>query len=169
MLWNTKNGTVKLNGGTMDYVRFGNGQRVLIMLPGLGDSLRSVRGTALPMAAMYREFGKSFTVYMFSRKSPLPRGYTTRDMARDQAAAMEALGIERAHVFGVSMGGMIAQWLAIDFPEKVDRLVLAVTAAEPNAILTESVGEWTDLARAGDTAAFMRSNLLRQKHNTGTD
>ena len=162
MLFDAKNGKLRISGGEMDYIRFGRGEKALVMLPGLGDGLRTVRGTAVPMAAMYREFGKSFMVYMFSRKSPLPRGYTTRDMARDQAAAMEALGIERAHVFGVSMGGMIAQWLAIDFPEKVDRLVLAVTAAEPNAILTESVGEWTDLARAGDTAAFMRSNLLRQ-------
>ena len=146
MLFDAKNGKLRISGGEMDYIRFGRGEKALVMLPGLGDGLRTVRGTAVPMAAMYREFGKSFMVYMFSRKSPLPRGYTTRDMARDQAAAMEALGIERAHVF----------------PEKVDRLVLAVTAAEPNAILTESVGEWTDLARAGDTAAFMRSSLLRQ-------
>ena len=72
MLWNTKNGTVKLDGGTMDYVRFGTGQRVLVMLPGLGDSLRSVRGTALPMAVLYREFSKDFTVYMFSRVAPRP-------------------------------------------------------------------------------------------------
>ena len=161
MLFDAKNGKLRISGGEMDYIRFGRGEKVLVMLPGLGDGLRTVRGTAVPMAAMYREFGKSFTVYMFSRKSPLPRGYTTRDMARDQAAAMEALGIERAHVFGVSMGGMIAQWLAIDFPERVDRLVLAVTAAEPNPILTESVGEWVALARAGDPAEFMRSNLRR--------
>src|SRR5918992_1828191 len=39
------------------------------------------------------------------------------------------LGIERAHVFGVSLGGMIAQELAIGFPERVDRLVLGSTHA----------------------------------------
>ena len=161
MLWNTKNGTVKLNRGTMDYVRFGTGGRVLIMLPGLGDSLRSVRGTALPMAVMYREFSKDFTVYMFSRITPMGAGYTTRDMARDQAQAMALLGIEKADVFGVSMGGMIAQWLAIDYPEKVGRLVLTVTSAEPNPILTESIGEWVALAKAGDHAGFMASNLKR--------
>ena len=161
MLWNTKNGTVKLDGGTMDYVRFGNGQRVLIMLPGLGDSLRSVRGTALPMAAMYREFARDFTVYMFSRIAPMGAGYTTRAMARDQAQAMALLGIEKADVFGVSMGGMIAQWLAIDYPQKVGRLVLTVTAAEPNPILTESIEEWVALAKAGDHACFMASNLKR--------
>ena len=161
MLWNAKNGELILDDARMDYIRFGRGPRTLIMLPGLGDGLRTVKGTALPMAAMYREFAKDFTVYVFSRKSPLCEGYTTREMAKDQARAMELLGIEKADLFGVSMGGMVAQWLAIDHPEKVGRLVLAVTAAEPNPILTESVEEWVVLARAGDTAGFMKSNLRR--------
>ena len=161
MLYRGKNGCLRLGGGEMDYIRFGRGGQVLIMLPGLGDGLKTVKGTALPMAVMYREFARDFTVYAFSRKHPLPQGYTTRDMARDQAAAMAALGIERAHILGVSMGGMIAQWLAIDHPERVDRLILAVTSAEPNPILRDSIEEWVALAKAGDTAGFMRSNLLR--------
>lgn len=161
MLFDAKNGTLEMDGATMDYIRFGTGESVLIILPGLGDGLQTVKGTALPMALMYREFGKKFTVYMFSRKDPLPEGYTTRDMARDQAVAMDLLGIETADLFGVSMGGMIAQWLAIDFPEKVNKLILAVTCAKPNSILTESVAEWVALATKGDHAAFMESNLRR--------
>ena len=43
------------------------------------------------MAFMYREFCKNFTVYAFSRKNELPEGYTTRDMAKDQAEADAAL------------------------------------------------------------------------------
>ena len=161
MLYNAKNGTLSMDGTTMEYIRFGSGNRILIMLPGLGDSLRSMKGTALPMALMYRMFARAFTVYAFSRKTDLPKGYTTRDMARDQAKAMDALGIERADIFGVSMGGMIAQWLAIDFPEKVGKLVLTVTSARPNPILEASIDEWVALAKAGDHAAFLESNLRR--------
>ena len=161
MLYQAKNGTLEIGGTAMEYIRFGTGNRILIMLPGLGDSLRSMKGTALPMALMYRMFAKDFTVYAFSRKTALPRGYTTRDMARDQAEAMDALGIRRADIFGVSMGGMIAQWLAIDFPEKVEKLILTVTAARPNPILKESIDEWVALAKAGDHAAFLESNLRR--------
>lgn len=161
MLYQAKNGTLNIGGTTMDYIRFGTGARILIMLPGLGDGLRSVKGTALPMAWMYREFCKDFTVYAFSRKNALPGGYTTRDMAKDQAEAMEILDIEKADIFGVSMGGMIAQWLAIDHPEKVARLILTVTCARPNPILRESVEEWVALARKGDHAGFMDSNLRR--------
>ena len=161
MLYNAKNGTATLGNATMDYIRFGNGERVLVMLPGLGDGLRTVKGTALPMAAMYRMFAKDFTVYALSRKEPMPTGYTTREMAGDVAAAMDALGIEKADIFGVSMGGMIAQHLAIDYPEKVNKLILTVTSAKPNPILTESVEEWIALAKCGDAAGFMDSNLRR--------
>ena len=147
--------------GQMDYIRFGSGERVLILLPGLGDGLRTVKGTALPMALLYRKFAKHFTVYAFSRREPLDEGCTTRDMAAHQASAMEALGIQRADILGVSMGGMIAQWLAIDFPERVGRLILTVTCPEPNPILRESVQEWVELAQKGDHGAFMDSNLRR--------
>ena len=118
MLYNAKSGTLTLGNTTMDYIRFGTGPRTLIILPGLGDGLQTVKGTALPMALMYRMFSKEFTVYAFSRKNNLPEGCTTRDMARDQAEAMSVLGIETADIFSVSMGGMIAQHLAIDYPER---------------------------------------------------
>ena len=161
MLYNAKNDTVTISSGEMDYISFGEGKRVLILIPGLGDGLRTVKGTAAPMAAMYREFTKDFTVYAFSRITDLPAGHTTRDMARDLHDAMDVLGIEKADILGVSMGGMIAQHLAADYPEKVNKLILTVTAAAPNPILTESIGEWVDLARQGDHAAFMDSNLRK--------
>ena len=157
MLYQARNGRI---AGT-DYIRFGTGSRNLIILPGLGDGLQTVKGTALPMAWMYRIFAKDFTVYMFSRKSDLPQGHTTRNMAQDLKDAMEALGIQKADILGVSMGGMIAQWLAIDHPQKVDHLILAVTAAQPNPILTESIGEWIAQARQHDHRALMASNLYK--------
>ena len=156
-----RNGSLTIDGARMDYIRFGAGARVLVMLPGLGDGLRTVAGTALPMALLYRKFAKQYTVYAFSRREPLAQSCTTRDMAADQAKAMEALGIGRADILGVSMGGMIAQWLAIDHPERVGKLILTVTCPEPNPILTESVQEWGALAKRGDHAGFMDSNLRR--------
>ena len=156
-----RNGTLTLKNGRMDYIRFGKGARVLVMLPGLGDGLRTVKGTALPMALLYRKFAKQYTVYAFSRREPLAAGMTTRDMAAEQAQAMEALGIDRADILGVSMGGMIAQWLASDHPHRVGKLILTVTCAEQNPVLRESIREWVDLAKAGDHAGFMDSNLRR--------
>ena len=161
MLFGIKNGRLPMGDTTMEYIRFGTGDRNLIMLPGLGDGLRTIYGTALPFALMYHRFAKGYTVYSFSRKSDMAPGTTTRDMARDVRDAMDMLGIEQADVFGVSMGGMLSQHLAIDYPERVGKLVLAVTASHTNPILEESVHEWMSLARQGDHTALMDSNLRR--------
>ena len=71
MLYNAFNGQLNTDGTVMDYIKFGSGPRNLIMIPGLGDGLKTVKGLALPMAFMYREFAKDFTVWTFSRKQPL--------------------------------------------------------------------------------------------------
>ena len=51
--------------------------------------------------------------------------WTTNSFADDAVAVLEELGIERAHVYGTSMGGRVAQMLAAEHPARVDRLVLA--------------------------------------------
>ncbi|WP_238439535.1 alpha/beta fold hydrolase [Microbacterium sp. JZ31] len=59
--------------------------------------------------------------------------YDTRQFATDVVAILDAEGIARAHVVGHSMGGRVAQWLAVDAPDRVDRLVLVSTSAgEPH-------------------------------------
>lgn len=161
MLYHAKNGSLSICGTSMDYIRFGRGKRVLIMLPGLGDGLRTMKGTALPMTLLYRMYAKDYTVYIFSRKTRLCEGDSTRDMARDLRSAMDLLGILKADLLGVSMGGMIAQHFAADYPHRVGKLVLAVTCARPNPILTEAVTEWITLARQGNHTALMDSNVRR--------
>ena len=95
MIMQAKNGVVRLKDDTMHYVRFGCGRKTLIMLPGLGDGITTVKGTALPMACLYRAYAKAYTVYMFSRRNHLPQRCSTRDMARDLLEAMDVLHISR--------------------------------------------------------------------------
>jgi pimeloyl-ACP methyl ester carboxylesterase len=58
------------------------------------------------------------------------REYTIRLFADDTAGLMNALGISKAHVLGLSMGGAVAQELAINYPEKVEKLILCSTCSQ---------------------------------------
>lgn len=142
MLYQAKNGRIRMKDNHMDYVVFGKGTKPLIMIPGVGDGLKTIRGMALPFALMYRQYAKNYRVYVFSRRARLKKGYTTKDMAADQARAMRCLGLEKADIIGISQGGMIAQHLAVSYPELVDRLVLAVTLPKTGAILRRQVRQW---------------------------
>jgi pimeloyl-ACP methyl ester carboxylesterase len=63
-------------------------------------------------------------------ESDVPEGpYTARAMAEDAMAVLDAAGVDRAHVLGTSLGGMVAQEVALGWPDRVDRLVLVCTTA----------------------------------------
>ena len=136
-------GTVRGEGWEMDHIRFGAGGRVLVILPGLGDGLRTVRETALPLAAACREYGRERKVYLFSRRRGLEPGATIRGMAEDQAEAMKKLGLWGADVLGISQGGMV------------------VTAGWANETVQETVGRWLLLAERGDYRRLMRDTAER--------
>lgn len=150
MLFNAINGNIKIGDTDMDYISFGNGQKNLIMIPGLGDALKTVKGTATIFSVMYREFTKDYKVYVFSRKNQLKEGYSTKDMAKDQVEAMKKLGISKASIMGVSLGGMIAQYIAIGYPELIDKLILAVTVSRQNETMQSVISSWVAMAEAND-------------------
>ncbi len=82
---------------------------------------------------MVRELSRRFMTVMFDnrgagRTDVSDRRYTIRLFADDTAGLMDGLGISRAHVLGLSMGGMIAQELVLNYPQKVERLVLCSTS-----------------------------------------
>ncbi|EDX83166.1 hydrolase, alpha/beta fold family, putative [Synechococcus sp. PCC 7335] len=165
MALNIEENSVGIDNTHMDYVAFGRGQQPFVILPGLSDGLKTVKGQAVALAFYCRQFTKDFRVYVFSRKNELEESYSTRDMARDQNAALERLEIEKAYVMGVSQGGMIAQHLAIDFPHSVEKLAIAVSIARQNEIIQRVVKSWINLAKAGD----YRSLVIDTMEKTFTD
>ena len=150
-----KNGCVAIGDTDMYYVSFGHGDKNLVVLPGLSDGLATVKGKAIFLKAPYKRFMNEYTVYMFSRKNNMPEGYTIRKMAEDQALVMKELGISRATILGVSQGGMVSQYLAIDHPELVEKLILAVTAPYANDVVKEAVEAWIEMAKQGDHVHLM--------------
>lgn len=151
MIYHAKSGIIS----DMNYVSFGSGEKTLIMLPGLSDGLSTVNGKAFILAVIYRIYAQKYKVYIFSRKNHLPKTYSTRQMAKDQAEAMKALGILKASVLGISQGGMIAQYLAIDYPDLIEKLILAVTSPQASETTQKVLGNWIDIAKKGNYKALM--------------
>lgn len=132
-----------------------------MMIPSVGEGLKTVKGMALPFAMMYRTLARDFTVYVFSRRTVLALGMTTRDMAEDLNSAMEQLHLSSVALVGVSQGGMISQWLAIDHPDKVGKLVLTVTLSRPNDTIQDVISRWLKMAEQGDYKGIMLDTAMR--------
>ncbi len=148
MVFSVKEQKLNLRDFQIDTIRFGTGKKALIMIQGLNTN--GLRGAGLSLAWMYRMFAREYTVYLFDRRPKIPEGMTVREMAGDLAEAMDALGIEKADVLGVSQGGMIAQYLAIDRPDLVNKLVLAVTLSRNNDTVQSVIETWITLTEQAD-------------------
>lgn len=142
----------------------------LVLLCGLGDThqawahqLQSLAGRFRLTAIDNRGVGRS----------GLPDGaFTVADMAADAAGILDALGIARAHVAGFSMGGAIAQELAIARPDLVASLVLVGTWCRTDAHQRRMFESWAWMAQRADSdEAFVRSLFLwvytRRAHLSG--
>jgi pimeloyl-ACP methyl ester carboxylesterase len=89
-----------------------------------------------------------------SEKPPGP--YTTAMMAKDTAGLMAAIGIERAHVSGISMGGAICQELAIRYPDRVHSLTVTSSWPRCSAYTRRIFEVFRALAATSDRQAFIR-------------
>lgn len=113
---------------------------------GSGDPLLLIMGLSFSLA-MWEElrpfFAQRFRTILLDNRcigksdSPLPP-FTIGDMADDAVAVLDAAAVQQAHIFGISMGGMISQELAARHPERVKRLILGCThCAGTQAVLAK--------------------------------
>ena len=108
------------------YEEYGEGQ-ALIMILGIGQD-------TVTWEFQISEFSKHFRLILLDNRdsgksSSCSETYTTETMARDILGLMDHLGLARAHLLGTSMGGMIAQQVALMAPERVISLVMASTTS----------------------------------------
>ena len=127
-----RNGAVEL-----EYQTFGDGQpETVLLVNGLGSQM-----TRWPEAFCDLLVAKGYrAIRMDNRDTGLsswPKdAYTLADMARDALAVLDAAGIRRAHIAGVSMGGMIVQRLAIDHPGRVLSMTSIMSAPSGDVVAT---------------------------------
>jgi len=140
--------TIKVGDINMYYEIHGKGEPLLLIM-GLGSDLTS-------WILQIPEFSKKYQVIPFDNRGvgrtdapDVP--YSTAMMADDTIGLLDSLGIEKAHILGLSMGGFIAQEIALKYPQRVKSLVLAATAACPYAWATHLLGTMLRLAQEGVT------------------
>lgn len=124
---------------------------------GEGDPLLLIMGLGYTLEMWHRTlpfFAPNYRAIVFDNRgvgrSDVPAGpYSILSMAADAAAVLDAAGVDRAHVFGISMGGMIAQEFALQYPERVRSLILGCTShGGPEAVLADAEVLTTLAARA---------------------
>jgi 3-oxoadipate enol-lactonase len=99
----------------------------LVLLDSLGSTLEMWDPQVRPLAARFHIVRSDLRGH---GRSPVPPGpYDIADLGADVLALLDRLEVERAHLCGLSIGGMVALWLAEHAPERVDRLVLACSSA----------------------------------------
>lgn len=123
------------------------GARIYWDQQGEGEPVLLIMGLSYPSSLWHRTrpaLAKRYrTIALDNRgsgQSDAPEGpYSMAMMASDAAAVLDAAGIESAHIFGMSMGGMIAQEFALQYPQRVRSLILGCTAAGgPTAVRAEA-------------------------------
>jgi 3-oxoadipate enol-lactonase len=134
--------SVRVRDIQMFYQDVGEGDPVLLIMGFGGDHL----AWAMQMA----DFAARHRVIAFDNRgvgqSDAPDApYTTRMMADDALGLMDALGVDSAHVLGVSMGGMIAQELVLARPDRVRSLHLACTFGRPDPYMLALNSAWREM------------------------
>jgi pimeloyl-ACP methyl ester carboxylesterase len=148
-----------VEGTELHYERRGAGEPLLLVQGMTGHSLHW--GEPF-LSALERDF--ELVLYDHrgvGRSAPFDAPFTIADLAADAAELLEALEIERAHVLGISMGGMVAQELALTAPERVETLTLGCTYSGGEG------SRFTDDAIVQDIAAAILSGDAERKIRTG--
>ena len=146
--------TISTSRFEMEYVSFGHGPRPLVLVPGM--SLHSVMLQKEAVAKVYTPFYETHTIYLLDRIKDMPEGYTVKDMARDTAEGISALGLSDIDMIGYSQGGMIAMRIAGEHPGLVHKLILGSTSAYPGEPAKTLIGGWSKIAREGDVRRLNR-------------
>jgi 3-oxoadipate enol-lactonase len=143
-----RSGTVQTNGQELYYEVHGDGPPlVLVMGIGYDSSLWTLEQVPV--------LSTQFQVVLVDnrdagRSSKASHPYEIADMADDLAGLLDALGMPKSHLLGLSMGGMIAQEFALRHADRLDRLVLAGTAAAPARSAVDPIQIWS-WVKANDT------------------
>jgi 3-oxoadipate enol-lactonase len=129
----------------------------LLLIAGFACDLTIWSKVASSLAEKYRVI--AFDNRGVGRSSAPDTSYSIGQMAEDVAGLLDQIGMSQAHVVGHSMGGMIAQELALAYPERVRSLMLLASCAKADERNKAIIASWGELPRQVDAATATRLSL----------
>lgn len=135
--------TVVVNNKEIRYAKMGRGSKNFVMLPGV--FLTSVVDSYLAVESAYHMFLDEYTIYLFDYKF-VEKGFSINTFSEYFIEIFDKLNLNNLYLFGVSMGGTIAQTIALRRPELIHSMILASTFARSNKYFNEVISSWINMA-----------------------
>lgn len=146
-------------GAQISYITMGDGPIPLVIIPGLGDGIQTVEEAAPGYSWTHRNRATQYRMLIISRRQPIPLSYSIEEQANDMIWTMEQLQWGPTMVEGISLGGPIAQWIAVKRPQLVRGLILTSTMAITSKQTRAIMKEWLILAQQNKWAEFNWSRI----------
>ncbi|MGO8865700.1 MAG: alpha/beta fold hydrolase [Alphaproteobacteria bacterium] len=131
----------------------------LVLIHGVGNRLEAWDGVVAALGGRFRTLRWDLRGHGASDKPPGP--YALDDFVSDLKGLLDAHGIERCHLAGFSLGGLVAQAMALAHPAQLDRLVLLSTVAGRSAEERERVAQRLAMVAHGIPGAHFKNSLAR--------
>ena len=139
--------TIKINGFECRYELSGNpeAKEAVVFVNGIANSLESWNVIKEPLESSYKILAYDLRGQWFSEVTE-DEPYSFKGMAEDLHALMQANDIDSAHFVGTSLGGEIAFWFALMYPEKARSICSIASVSEVTALLQFQVNRWRSIA-----------------------
>lgn len=145
----------------LPYFSFGSGEKSFVLLP--GASMTSILASEDGVKALFEAYTDEYTAYVFDVPEDLDSIKSIDQLADCIADALKALGIKSADVYGASMGGMIAQKLAINHSELVGTLSLASSMSRNNDLSKKVISGWNSISDPKELAKDVNIHVYSEE------
>lgn len=155
---------IQIKDKQIEYYKFGNGTKTMVMIPGVGVSSCIPLGSAVENA--YKMFKDDFTVYLIERANNLSGQDLLEDIATQYVDVFDYLKLKDIYMMGASYGGMLCQKIAATRPDLIKKMAVVSSTSIKNKEDVKVIAEWYDLTnkkQLSDLAISMIDNIYSAK------
>ena len=140
--------SIKINNSEMQYATFWTWEKNFVIIPWI--SMQSVLTSEDALIQVFEKFKEEYTIYIFDRLKEVPKNYSIENMAEDTKNAINKIWLSSINLYWASQWWMIAQYMAIKYPNLINKLILWSTTSKTNGNTFKIFSKRIELAKQGD-------------------